>query len=289
MAKNRSIAPVLKWVGGKRQILDEIKKYIPGNFGTYHEPFLGGGAVLFGLRPARAVVNDINPELMNVYAVIKDDVEGLIKSLKEHERAYREHRKPSEYFYSIRELDRDKAVYNALAPLQKASRILFLNKTCFNGLFRVNRAGQFNTPFGKYKRPNIVNGKMLRAVSGYFNGADISFSCGDFEAVLEAATGEDFVYLDPPYDPLSDTSSFTGYDRGGFDAEEQARLSRVCRRLDERGVKFLLSNSATELIRELYRGFRMETVKARRAVNARGDGRGDVDEVLIRNYDPRGC
>ena len=284
MAKDRSAAPVLKWVGGKRQILGEIKRYIPGGFGTYHEPFLGGGAVLFALQPARAMVNDINAELMNVYAVIKDDIEGLIESLGEHERAYKEHRKPSEYFYSIRELDRDRAVYSALTPLQKASRILFLNKTCFNGLFRVNRAGQFNTPFGKYKRPNIVNGKMLRAVSGYFNGADIDFSCEDFEVVLEAASREDFVYLDPPYDPLSDTSSFTGYDRGGFDAEEQARLSRVCRRLDERGVKFLLSNSATELIRELYRGFRMEIIKARRAVNARGDGRGGVDEVLVRNY-----
>lgn len=285
MAKDRSAAPVLKWVGGKRQILGEIKRYIPGGFGTYHEPFLGGGAVLFALQPARAMVNDINAELMNVYAVIRDDIEGLIESLEEHERAYKEHRKPSEYFYSIRELDRDRAVYSALTPLQKASRILFLNKTCFNGLFRVNRAGQFNTPFGKYKRPNIVNGKMLRAVSGYFNGADIDFSCEDFEVVLEAASREDFVYLDPPYDPLSDTSSFTGYDRGGFDAEEQARLSRVCRRLDERGVKFLLSNSATELIRELYRGFRMEIIKARRAVNARGDGRGGVDEVLVRNYD----
>ena len=285
MAKNKSVGPIMKWVGGKRQILDGIKKYIPGSFETYHEPFLGGGAVLFGLQPARALVNDINAELMNVYAVIRDDIENLIDHLRVHDQAYRHHENPGEYFYGIRELDRDKALYKDLTPVQKASRIIFLNKTCFNGLFRVNRAGQFNTPFGKYKRPNIVNEKILRAVNGYFNGADISLSCKDFETVLKAASKGDFVYLDPPYDPLSDTSSFTGYDRGGFDGEEQARLSRVCRRLDEQGVKFLLSNSATELIRELYRGFRIEIVQARRAVNARGDGRGDVDEVLVRNYD----
>ncbi len=283
--ENKSAAPILKWVGGKRQILDEIKRYIPESFETYHEPFLGGGAVLFELQPAKALVSDINPELMNVYTVIRDDIEELVDSLKAHDQAYRQHKSPREYFYRIRKLDRDKAVCNNLMPVQRASRIIFLNKTCFNGLFRVNRAGQFNTPFGNYKNPNIVNEEMLRAVSGYFNRAKISFSCEDFETVLRAASKGDFVYLDPPYDPLSQTSSFTGYNRGGFDGDEQIRLSRACRRLDEQGVKFLLSNSATGLIKELYREYRIETIQARRAVNARGDGRGGVDEVLVRNYD----
>ena len=238
MVKNKSVAPVLKWVGGKRQILDEIKRYIPKTFETYYEPFLGGGAVLFELQPKKASVNDINSELMNVYLVIRDNVEDLIESLKRHSKAYKKDKKAKEYFYKIRELDRDRDIYDKLTPVEKASRVIFLNKTCYNGLFRVNRAGQFNTPFGYYKNPNIVNAKTLKAVSDYFNSADIGFSCDDFETALEDATEGDFVYLDPPYDPVSDTASFTGYDRGGFDRHEQIRLSQVCYKANEKASSF---------------------------------------------------
>lgn len=288
MTKNSSVAPILKWVGGKRQILDEIKQYVPEKFNTYHEPFLGGGAVLFDLQPDRALANDVNPELMNVYMVIKNNVEELIQTLKRHDQCYR---RPPEaaarkYFYRIRELDRSEAAYNQLTPVQKAARTIFLNRTCFNGLFRVNRAGQFNTPFGYYKNPNIINEKTVRAVSDYFNRAAIKLCCEDFEIVLKQASEGDFVYLDPPYDPLSDTASFTEYDRGGFGSKEQIRLSRVCQNLDQRGIMFLLSNSATDFVNELYRKYPIETIQARRAVNARGDGRGEVDEVLVRNFEP---
>ncbi len=285
MSKTKLVAPVLKWVGGKRQILGEIKRYIPKTFETYYEPFLGGGAVLFELQPKNASVNDINSELMNVYVVIRDNVEDLIESLKQHGKAYKHNKKAKEYFYKIRELDRDKEIYDKLTSIEKAARVIFLNKTCYNGLFRVNRAGQFNTPFGYHKNPSIVNAQTLRAVSDYFNSADIRFSCDDFETALEDATEGDFVYLDPPYDPVSDTASFTGYDRGGFDKSEQARLGQVCHKLNEKGVKFVLSNSATDFIMDLYKDYIIEVIQARRVVNSRADRRGDVDEVMVRNFE----
>ncbi|MDK2800341.1 MAG: adenine methylase [Clostridiales bacterium] len=181
MAINKLVTPVVKWVGGKRQIIDQITKYIPKSFSTYYEPFLGGGAVLFELQPKKAVINDINAELMNLYEVIKNNVDELIEDLKQH-------RNEEAYFYKIRELDRDKEQYNRLTPVQRASRIIYLNKTCYNGLFRVNKAGQFNTPFGNYKNPNIVNEITLRAVSNYFNKAQITFMHTDFEEVLKKAS-----------------------------------------------------------------------------------------------------
>lgn len=219
MTKNRLVTPVVKWVGGKRQILDEIIPHIPQKFSTYYEPFLGGGAVLFELQPKKAIINDINSELINLYHVIKTNVDELIEDLKKH-------KNEKDYFYKIRELDRNKECYNSLTPIEKASRIIYLNKTCYNGLFRVNRAGQFNTPFGNYKNPNIVNEFTLRAVSKYFNKAQITFTCKDFDEALKGIRKGAFVYLDPPYDPVSDTSSFTGYDKGGFDRNEQIRLKK---------------------------------------------------------------
>ncbi|MBS3873295.1 MAG: DNA adenine methylase [Firmicutes bacterium] len=277
MTKNKLVAPVVKWVGGKRQILGEIEKYVPKKFGTYYEPFIGGGAVLFELQPIRAVVSDINAELINLYEVIRDEPDALVEDLKQHKNS-------AEYFYEVREKDRDKALYAKLTPVQRASRLLFLNKTCFNGLFRVNRAGEFNTPFGNYKNPNIINEVTLRAVSSYLRSAQVSFLCLDFATTLLSASKDDFVYLDPPYDPVSDTSSFTGYDKGGFNQEEQKRLKLLCNDLHARGVKFLLSNSSTSFIRELYAEFRVEVVQAKRAINSKADRRGEVDEVLVRNY-----
>lgn len=276
MQKNKLVAPVVKWVGGKRQILDEIIKYVPGNFSEYYEPFLGGGAVLFELQPKKAVVNDINNELMNIYEVIMKNVEELIEDLKQH-------KNEKEHFNKIRELDRDRERYNMLTPVQRASRIIYLNKTCYNGLFRVNKSGEFNVPFGNYKNPNIADEITLRAVSSYFNRSKIRFTCQDFADVLKRAGKGAFVYLDPPYDPVSETASFTGYDKGGFDRDEQIRLKKTCDKLNKKGVKFLLSNSATEFIRDLYQDYRIEAIRAKRAINSKADRRGDVDEVLVMN------
>lgn len=280
MAKNNlaaSAAPVVKWVGGKRQIIEHISIHLPKIFSTYLEPFLGGGAVLFKLQPKRAVVNDINNELINIYEVIRDRVEELIEDLKQH-------RNEADYFYEIREKDRDKSRYHKLTSVQRASRIIYLNKTCYNGLFRVNKAGEFNTPFGSYKNPNIVNEITLRAVSNYFNKTNIKFTCRDFEEAVKGARKGAFVYLDPPYDPVSDTAGFTGYNKGGFDRDEQIRLKKTCDRLNEKGVKFLLSNSATEFIRDLYSDYRIEVIQAKRAINSKADKRGEIDEVLVMNY-----
>lgn len=162
MAKNKLVAPVVKWVGGKRQLLDEITPLLPKRITTYCEPFLGGGAVLFSIQPANAIVNDLNEDLITVYEVIRDDIESLITSLKRHENT-------SEYFYTIRDMDRNKASYHALSKVEKASRLIYLNKTCYNGLFRVNSSGEFNSPFGHYKNPNITNEPVLRAVNKYLS------------------------------------------------------------------------------------------------------------------------
>ncbi len=277
MAKNKLVSPVVKWVGGKRQLLDEITPLLPRQIAVYCEPFLGGGAVLFSRQPKNAIVNDLNGDLMLVYEVIRDDVESLIVSLKKHENT-------SEYFYQLRDLDRDKKSYQLLSKIEKASRIIYLNKTCYNGLFRVNAAGEFNSPFGYYKKPNIVNESVLRAVNKYLSSASIQLFSEDFAATLERVPRGGFVYLDPPYDPISDTASFTGYNKGGFGRAEQTRLKECCDALNERGVKFLLSNSATDFIRELYTGYTIQTVYAKRAINSAADKRGAVQEVLIRNY-----
>lgn len=277
MAKNKLVAPVVKWVGGKRQLLDEITPLLPKRVTNYCEPFLGGGAVLFSIQPSKAIVNDLNADLITVYEVIRDDVEALIESLKKHENT-------SEYFYTLRDIDRDKASYQSLSKVEKASRLIYLNKTCFNGLFRVNSSGEFNSPFGHYKNPNIVNEPVLRAVSKYFNTSNITFYSEDFAETLSRVHKGGFVYLDPPYDPVSDTASFTGYNKGGFDRSEQLRLKRCCDELTQRGVKFMLSNSATEFIKELYQEYDITIVKAKRAINADASKRGAIEEVLVRNY-----
>lgn len=276
-AKNKLAAPVVKWVGGKRQLLDEIAPRLPKRITTYCEPFLGGGAVLFSLQPQNAIVNDLNADLMLVYEVIRDDVELLIAALEQHENT-------AEYFYTIRNLDRDKDTYREMSPIERASRIIYLNKTCYNGLFRVNASGEFNSPFGHYKNPNIVNAPVLREVNKYLTANNIQLFHTDFEEVLQQIPRGGFVYLDPPYDPVSDTASFTGYNQGGFGQEEQERLKRCCDELTARGVRFLLSNSATPFIRELYTGYTVEIVHAKRAINSDASKRGAVEEVLIRNY-----
>lgn len=268
----------MKWVGGKRQLLGNIAPLMPSHISMYCEPFLGGGAVLFSRQPENAIINDLNGDLMLVYEVIRDDVEMLIASLQKHENS-------SEYFYQLRDLDRNKESYKGLSKVEKASRIIYLNKTCYNGLFRVNSSGEFNSPFGHYKNPNIVNEPVLRAVSKYLSSPNIQLFNEDFAVTLQRVPRGGFVYLDPPYDPVSDTANFTGYNRGGFDRTEQIRLKECCDALTQRGVKFLLSNSATDFIQELYAEYIREIVYAKRAVNSDASKRGSVPEVLIRNYE----
>ena len=278
MPKNKLVSPVLKWVGGKRQLLPSIKPMLPKRITSYCEPFVGGGAVLFDLQPKSAIVNDINSDLILVYTVIRDNVEALIKLLETY---------PNEegFYYELRNIDREQEKYDKLSEIEKAARVIFLNKTCYNGLYRVNNSGKFNSPFGKYKNPNIVNAPVLRAVSAYFNSSEITFSTADFELVLEQVRRGTFVYLDPPYDPVSDTSSFTGYSKGGFSREQQIRLRECCDKLNARGVKFMLSNSATDFIREQYSNYHITIVQAKRAINSVASKRGDVDEVIITNYE----
>ena len=278
MRKNRMVAPVVKWVGGKRQLLDALLPLLPSHIASYCEPFVGGGALLFKLQPEKAWINDINSELMQMYEVIRDDAETLIQLLAQHTNE-------AEHFYAVRDWDRDKKKYASLTKTEKAARIIYLNKTCYNGLFRVNSAGEFNTPFGSYKNPNIVNAPTIKAVSRYFQQAEITFSCRDYAQVLAEVQRGTFVYLDPPYDPVSDTSNFTGYARGGFSHDDQIRLRECCDDLDRRGIKFMLSNSATDFIRDQYRQYRIKTVQAKRAVNSDATKRGQIDEVVVRNYE----
>lgn len=277
MAKNNLVAPVLKWVGGKRQLFETFKPLFPKRIATYCEPFLGGGAIFFGLQPKKAYINDINKDLINVYAVIRDDVESLIEVLSTF-------RNKSDFFYAVRDLDRDKKIFSQLSDVELAARILYLNKTCFNGLYRVNNAGEFNSPFGSYRNPNIVNAPTLRAVNKYLNSAEIVLTATDYSEVLSEIPKNTFVYLDPPYAPVSTTANFTGYTKGGFNQDEQRRLRDCCNDLTERGIKFMLSNSDTELIHELYAGYKIIQVKARRTVNSVASKRGDVNELVIMNY-----
>lgn len=277
MVKTTRLTPVVKWAGGKRQLLSDIMPFIPERYAAYCEPFLGGGAVLFALQPEAAIVNDINADLIQTYEVIRDQVEDLISALEAHVNE-------ADHYYRVRRWDREHEFYVRLGRVERAARIIYLNKTCYNGLFRVNNAGEFNTPFGRYKNPDFVNATNLRKVSQYLQRAQITFRSGDYFALLSEIKSDDFVYLDPPYDPVSRTASFTGYVKGGFNQDEQLRLKEFCDRLDAENVKFLLSNSSTEFIRDLYQGYEVTTVKARRVVNSAAGKRGRVDEVLIRNY-----
>lgn len=270
------LAPFVKWVGGKRQLLKHIKPIMPVSMNTYYEPFIGGGALLFDHKPNVAVINDYNQELINTYNIIKEDVEALIADLKTH--IY-----DKDYFYTIRALDRDPE-YSSLDNLKKASRLLYLNKSCFNGLYRVNSKGEFNSPFGRYTNPNIVNEETLLAVSKYLNSNRITTRVGDFEEAVSDAQAGDFVYFDPPYDPVSKSANFTAYSKLGFSREDQERLRDLCISLTDRGVKFLLSNASTDFINELYKDFTILEVGANRAINSDGAKRKKVQEVLVRNY-----
>lgn len=276
--KNVILSPVVKWVGGKRQLLDDIIPLVPDHFSTYVEPFVGGGALLFEIQPKKAIVNDLNHELINLYKVIKDNPNELLLLLEEHELNNSE-----EYFYQIRALDRSES-YDEMSDIEKAARIIYLNKTCYNGLFRVNQSGQFNSPYGKYKNPNIVNKPVVLAMANYFQNNNITLLNGDYKMALQKLRKGAFVYFDPPYMPISSSSSFTGYTENGFDKKQQIELKKECDKLNSKGIKFLLSNSDHPFIRELYKDYEIITVKAKRSINSNSNKRGEINEVLVRNY-----
>jgi DNA adenine methylase len=283
MAKNNPlIKPYLKWAGGKRQLLSEIKKHLPGNIQsyTYYEPFIGAGALFFELQPKTALINDFNAQLILTYTVIRENVEELIILLKKHK-----DKNDKEYFYEIRNLDRNTIKFDKLTNAEKAARLIFLNKTCFNGLYRVNSRGLFNVPYGKYKNPAICEEIVLRQISQYLNTHEIDILNGDFEQAVKTADKNSFIYFDPPYHS-PDKTNFTGYQADGFDEGEQERLRNVMIKMTGQGSKCLLSNADTEYIRKLYNYdfFEIMSVQAKRHINPDSAGRGNVNEVLIKNW-----
>lgn len=277
MARNLLLSPMLKWVGGKRQLLSEIVPMLNDKCSVYVEPFIGGGAVLFDMQPKKAIINDYNPELINVYKTVRDNLDDLLDELRVHEEKNSE-----DYYYEIRALDREPC-FKKLSNVEKAARIIYLNKTCYNGLYRVNSSGQFNSPYGRYKNPNIVNETVLRAISKYFTDNEIEILNGDYKEALARIDKKAFVYLDPPYMPISSSSSFTGYTEGGFSYEKQVELKDECDRLNELGIRFVQSNSDCREIRELYKDYHVKTVRAKRSINSVAKKRGEINEVLIYN------
>lgn len=272
--------PFVKWAGGKRQIIYKLKKYVPDEFDTYYEPFIGGGALLFELSPKKAVINDSNEELMNVYECLCDEekFKKMCSVLNHYETEHSE-----AFYYDIRNKDRNKNSYNRLSCYTKAARTIYLNKACFNGLYRVNSKNEFNVPFGKKLKVNTYDGGNLITVSNYLTMNDIKILCVDFEDAVKSAKKGDFVYFDPPYD--SDTSTFNSYTEDGFGKEEQRRLAKVFKELDAKGVYVMLSNHNTSLVNELYKDYHMHLIEAKRSINANGKKRGKVEEVIITNYE----
>lgn len=266
--------PIVKWVGGKRQLMFELLKNMPKSYNRYFEPFIGGGALFFELQPEQAYISDMNEELINLYSVVRDNVYELIDDLSKHEVS-------KEYFLEIRNIDRTEK-YAELSDVERASRFIYLNRTCFNGMYRVNSQGQFNVPFGHYKNPRIIDENNLLNCSELLKKTEIK--CADFSEILTKVQKGDFVYFDPPYVPLNETSSFTSYTKDGFDIDMQFKLRDVCDELDSKGVKFMLSNSDTKLVNELYANYEIKKVFASRQINANADGRGKITEVLVRNY-----
>lgn len=260
--------PFLKWAGGKSRLIAQYQPFLPQAFDTYYEPFLGGGALFFYLRPQRAVLSDINPELVNVYTCVRDRVEELIEQLTHHAAHHGQ-----DYYYQMR-------AETPEPPVARAARLIYLNKTCFNGLYRVNAQGQFNVPMGRYSNPKICDRDLLQAASEALQSATIVQR--SFHQILEAnITPQDFVYFDPPYQPLSVTSNFTGYSRDAFTAAHQIQLRDIFAQLAQLQVQVLLSNSDCPFIRELYQDFPIQTIHAARAINVHAQKRGKINEVLV--------
>ena len=273
--------PFVKWAGGKRQLIPILNQNIPSRFGTYHEPFIGGGALLFHVltqkSTQRCSISDLNSDLVLAYTTIRDKIDQLISSLENHEKNYRQD--SSTYYYNIRD-------QSPKDDIEKTSRLIFLNRTCFNGLYRVNSKGKFNVPLGRYTNPNIVNEQNLRSVSNLLKTSHISIKCRDFEGVLDDAKRGDFVYFDPPYQPVSSTANFTSYTNKDFTSDDLMRLCNLCKRLDSKGCHVMLSNSHSKEVVKLFSGKPWKTTKIRanRAINSNSNRRTGHFELLIKNY-----
>lgn len=274
--------PFVKWAGGKRQLIPILNQHLPETFDTFFEPFLGGGAMLFHILTKNSkqncIVSDLNSDLILTYVTIRDRVEELISSLKTHSKNYFKNSK-SYYYYSVR----DSVPKN---QIEKTSRLIFLNKTCFNGLYRVNSKGKFNVPLGRYTNPNIVNEENLRSVSRVMKSRKILMTCRDFSATLDDAGRDDFVYFDPPYHPVSSTANFTSYTNRDFTYEDLKRLSETCTKLDSKGCKFMLSNSNSQKVLEFFskNSWKIYEIEANRAINSDSKKRTGHSELLIKNY-----
>jgi DNA adenine methylase len=271
--------PFLKWVGGKQQLLSQYEPFFPPTVQRYFEAFVGGGALFFhfwntGRLPNEVFLLDNNAELINAYQVVRDRVDELIKLLALHEQLHNR-----EYYYEIRSLDRKGA---SLGAVERAARMLYLNRTCYNGLYRVNRRAQFNVPLGSYKNPKVLHEETLRTASLALQG--VAIETRDFRTIVDLARAGDFIYFDPPYDPVSKTASFTSYTANNFRDQEQLQLAQVFSSLSEKGCLCMLSNSYTPLILELYQNYHIAVVEANRAINSNGNGRGGIREVVILNY-----
>ena len=273
--------PFVKWVGGKRQLIQDLENNFPKQFATYHEPFLGGGAVMFNLltkEPSLSCnVSDFNSDLILAYVTIRDNLGKLIESLENHSKNY--HKDSVEYYYEVRKQEPKQQI-------EKVSRLLFLNKTCFNGLYRVNKKGQFNVPLGRYTNPNIVNKENLTAVSKILQSKKIKISCRDFEAVLGDAKKGDLVYFDPPYQPVSSTANFTSYTHRDFIEDDLERLADLGDQLNSKGCHVLLSNSNSKIVKDFFskKHWKISSINANRAINSNAQKRTGHKEIIIKNY-----
>ena len=273
--------PFVKWAGGKRQLISVLNENLPNSFGTYFEPFLGGGALLFNMltenNKQKCIISDLNSDLVLAYATIRDNVDDLISSLKQHEKYYQKDSKS--YYYSVRESAPTKEI-------EKTSRLLFLNRTCFNGLYRVNSKGKFNVPLGKYTNPNIVNEENLRSVSHILKSSKVKIQCRDFEAVLRDVKKGDLVYFDPPYQPVTETANFTSYTNKNFTYDDLNRLFKLCTKLDKKGCNVLLSNSNSKEVVDIFskKPWKISKIKANRSINSNSTKRTGHFELLIKNY-----
>ena len=273
--------PFVKWAGGKRQLIPILNENLPKRFGAYYEPFLGGGALLFHViskhQNQDCNISDLNSDLVLTYTVIRDNVEDLIMSLKKHAKSYEKDSKS--YYYSVRES-------HPRSAIEKASRLLFLNRTCFNGLYRVNSKGKFNVPLGRYTNPNIVNADNLYAVSKILNSNPVQIRCRDFESIIDDVKSGDLIYFDPPYQPVSKTANFTSYTNKDFTHEDLTRLFRLCEKLNEMGCKVLLSNSHSDVVSKMFskKPWNIAKIEANRSINSNSKNRKGHYELLIKNY-----
>ena len=273
--------PFVKWVGGKRQLMHVLEDNFPKQFGTYHEPFLGGGAVMFNLLSKEAKlscnVSDFNSDLILAYVTIRDKLRKLIESLENHSKNYQ--KDSSEYYYEVRKQEPKQQI-------EKVSRLIFLNRTCFNGLYRVNKKGKFNVPLGRYTNPNIVNKENLTAVSKILHSEKIKISCRGFEAVLDDVKKDDLVYFDPPYQPISSTANFTSYTHRDFTEKDLERLVDLANQLNSKGCHVLISNSNSKTVKDFFpeKHWSISEVNANRAINSDSKKRTGHKEIIIKNY-----